>query len=129
MKNQDFRTELSKARGLGASRTGARHFWLQRVTAFANVPLFIVFIGLIISLGGKDYQQIHAIFANPVIVLITALILIGGIYHMKLGMQVIIEDYIHRPGLRVFVLSLNIFCSVVLGAGAMLALLKIMLGA
>lgn len=128
MERQDFRTELGKARGLGASRTGARHFWLQRVTAFANVPLFIIFIGLIVALGGKDYTQIQAIFANPLIALLTALILLSGIYHMQLGMQVIIEDYITRNGLRVFVLALNIFCSVILGMTALLALLKIMLG-
>lgn len=128
MERQDFRTALGKARGLGASRTGARHFWLQRVTAFANVPLFIIFIGLIVALGGKDYAQIQAIFANPLIALLTALILLSGIYHMQLGMQVIIEDYITRNGLRVFILALNIFCSVILGMTALLALLKIMLG-
>ncbi|KAA6205482.1 MAG: succinate dehydrogenase, hydrophobic membrane anchor protein [Candidatus Tokpelaia sp.] len=128
MAHGDFRTELGKARGLGAARSGARHFWLQRVTAFANVPLFIFFIGLIISLSDKDYAQIHAIFANPFIVLIVALILLSGIYHMKLGMQVIIEDYVHSNGWRVFILALNIFCSVFLAAASALALVKIMLG-
>lgn len=128
MTNRDFRTELGKARGLGAAHGGARHFWLQRVTAFANVPLFIFFIGLIISLGDKDYAQIHAIFANPFIILIVALILLSGIYHMKLGMQVIIEDYVQGNGWRVFILALNIFCSVFLAAASALALVKIMLG-
>jgi len=128
VKNQDFRTELNKARGSGSGHAGTGHYIMQRSLAVANVPLFIFFIGLIVACGGKNYDQIHALFANPFIAAVTALILVSGIYHMKLGMQVILEDYIHSKTLRLWALMINSFCSVFLIAAAFAALIKIMLG-
>ncbi|EJF91510.1 succinate dehydrogenase, hydrophobic membrane anchor protein [Bartonella tamiae] len=125
---KDFRTELGKVRGLGSAHEGTHHFWMQRLTAFANVPLFIFFIILVVSLVGKDYATVYATLSNPVIAAIMGLMVLSGIYHMKLGMQVIIEDYIHHEGLRIFVLTLNIFFCYVMGGALLLALLKITLG-
>ncbi|MHC5305963.1 succinate dehydrogenase, hydrophobic membrane anchor protein [Bartonella sp. LJL80] len=125
---KDFRTELGKVRGLGSAHHGTHHFWMQRVTAFANVPLFIFFIVLVVSLVGKDYATVHATLANPVVAVVMGLMVFSGIYHMKLGMQVIIEDYLPNEGARVFVLTLNMFFCYVMGGALLLALLKITLG-
>jgi len=125
---KDFRTPLGKVRGLGSARNGTGHFWRQRLTALANIPLFIFFIVLVVALVGKDYSHVRAVLANPVVALVIALMVLAGIYHMKLGMQVIIEDYVPAEGWRAFILALNIFFSFAMGAACILALLKITLG-
>lgn len=128
MMKKDFRTPLAKARGLGAARDGTEHFWIQRLTALANIPLFIFFIVLVLALVGKGYSYVHGVLASPVVGVVMALMVLCGVYHMKLGMQVILEDYIHGEGLRAFMLALNVFFCCVTGATCILALLKIMLG-
>ena len=125
---KDFRTELGKVRGWGAAHTGTTHFWMQRLTAFANIPLFVFFIVLVVSLVGKDYATVREALANPVVVVVMALMILSGIYHMKLGMQVILEDYLPNEAARVFMLTLNTFFCYLMGAGLLLALLKITLG-
>ena len=126
---KDFRTELGKVRGLGSAKTGVHHFWMQRITAFFNVPLFIFFIILVVSLVGKDYNTVHATLANPIVAIIMGLMVISGIFHMKLGMQVIIEDYLPNEAMRILALLLNTLFCYVMGAALLLALLKITLGA
>jgi len=124
---QDFRTNLNKARGLGSAKEGTHHFWLQRLTALANIPLVIFLIGLIVMLVGKDYATVISWLANPLVALLMAALVISGIWHMKLGMQVIIEDYIPSHILRSLVLAANsFFCFLVAGA-LIIALLKIVL--
>ncbi|WP_297322755.1 succinate dehydrogenase, hydrophobic membrane anchor protein [uncultured Bartonella sp.] len=125
---KDFRTELGKVRGWGSAHTGTTHFWMQRLTAFANIPLFVFFIVLVVSLVGKDYATVRTALANPVVVVVMALMILSGIYHMKLGMQVILEDYLPNEAVRVFMLTLNTFFCYLMGAGLILALLKITLG-
>ncbi|WP_279088931.1 succinate dehydrogenase, hydrophobic membrane anchor protein [Bartonella apis] len=125
---KDFRTELGKVRGWGAAHTGTSHFWAQRMTALANVPLFIFFIVLVVSLVGKDYATVHSTLENPIVAVVMALMILSGIYHMKLGMQVILEDYLPNEATRVLMLALNTFFCYVIGAGLLLALLKISLG-
>jgi len=125
---QDFRTNLNKARGLGSAKEGTHHFWLQRLTAFANVPLVVFFIALIVMLVGKDYESVLAWIANPLVALLMAALIVSGIWHMKLGMQVIIEDYIPSHLLRSLILAANnFFCFLVAGA-LVIALVKIVLG-
>lgn len=126
--SKDFRTELSKVRGRGSAKSGTHHFWMQRLTALANIPLFIIFIILIVALVGKDYATVRETLANPFIAVLFGLMIFSGIYHMKLGMQVIIEDYVPNEMVRIVFLALNIFFCFVMGGALILALLKICLG-
>jgi len=124
----DMRTPLAKVRGLGSAREGTGHFWRQRLTAIANVPLVLFFIGFLISINGADYATVRAALANPFVSLMFALMLFSALYHMRLGMQVIIEDYIHGEGLKLALLMLNTFFAIVVGAACAYALIKLAFG-
>lgn len=127
-KSPGMRTALGRVRGLGSAREGTDHFWRQRLTAVANVPLILFFVGLVVSLNGASYAEVRETLANPLVALLTILILASALYHMKLGMQSIIEDYVHGEGLKVVLVMLNIFFPIVIGAVSLFALLKIAFG-
>jgi len=124
----DMRTPLAKVRGLGSAREGTGHFWRQRLTAIANVPLVLFFIGFLISINGADHATVKAALANPFVSLMFALMLFSALYHMRLGMQVIIEDYIHGEGLKLALIMLNTFFAIVVGAACAYALIKLAFG-
>ncbi|PHP68526.1 succinate dehydrogenase, hydrophobic membrane anchor protein [Zhengella mangrovi] len=121
----DMRTPLGKVRGLGSAKDGTEHFWRQRVTAVANVPLTIFFIGLIIALNGASYDEVQAALSNPFVALLTMGAILSALYHMKLGMQVIIEDYIHDDAWKFLLVMLNTFFVASVGLLSVFALLKL----
>lgn len=123
-----MRTPLGRVRGLGAARSGTHHFFLQRVTGAANLLLTIAFIAIVISVAGESYASVRATIANPCIAVILLLTLLSVTTHMRLGLQVIIEDYVHSEGAKVLCIVANTFFTVALGIAGAFAVIKISLG-
>jgi succinate dehydrogenase / fumarate reductase, membrane anchor subunit len=120
----DMRTPLGKVRGLGSAKEGTDHFWKQRLTAVSNIPLVIFFIGFLATYAGAPYAEVRAALGNPVVAVIMGLVIISALVHMRLGMQIIIEDYIPNEFQKVVLLMLNTFFTVVVGALCLFAVLK-----
>ncbi|HUS98412.1 MAG TPA: succinate dehydrogenase, hydrophobic membrane anchor protein [Hyphomicrobiaceae bacterium] len=125
----NMRTPLKNVRHLGSAKEGADHFWKQRLTAVANVFLAIWLVWLIVHLAGADHAAVKVAIGNPLVALGLLLVVLSGIIHMRLGMQVIIEDYIHGEGMKVMLLMLNTFFAIVVGLACVYAVLKLSFGA
>ncbi len=123
-----IRTPLARARGLGSAKEGASHFWWQRMTAVANIILVILLTLVIVRTAGGDYSAVKATLKNPLVSLLLLLFVISGIVHMRLGMQTIIEDYVHSEGRKVVLVMLNTFFSVLIGLSSVWAVLKLSFG-
>ncbi len=123
-----LRTPLGRALGLGAAKEGVAHWWGQRLTAVALVPLTFLFVVVLFASIGADRAQIVALMGNPLVALTMLLFVVAGFYHMKLGMQVVIEDYIHHEGLKTVSLIVLSLFSFGLGTACLFAVLKLALG-
>ncbi|WP_183097052.1 succinate dehydrogenase, hydrophobic membrane anchor protein [Mesorhizobium sp. YM1C-6-2] len=127
-KMSDMRTPLGRVRGLGSAKEGTDHFWLIRLSAIALVPLAFFVIGWIVSLRGADSAQIKASLSYPPTTFVVGLFVLISLYHMRLGMQLIIEDYAHNELNKLVLLILNTFFTILIGAASLFALLKIAFG-
>jgi len=124
-----LQTPLNKVRGLGSAKDGTEHFWLQRVTALANVPLTLFLVWTVLSSIGADYAEVRTMLASPVTAVAILLLMLSGAMHMRLGMQVIIEDYVHNESAKVLLLILNTFFAILVAVTCVYAIMKISLGA
>jgi succinate dehydrogenase / fumarate reductase, membrane anchor subunit len=126
--SSQMRTPMSKVRGLGSAKSGTDHFWRQRLTGVANVVLAVIFVLIVLNLVGRSHAATLATLRSPLISLVILLFVLSGVYHMKLGMQTIIEDYVHGEGAKVLALMANVFFCVAVGLACIFAVLKISFG-
>ena len=124
----NMRTPLARVRGLGSAKSGTGHFWHQRLTALANVPLTIGFIAILMSLLGRGHAAVVQILGSPLVAIVMLLFIGSVTYHMKIGMQVIIEDYVHDEKWKLAALIGNIFFAIAVAAASVYSLLKISFG-
>jgi succinate dehydrogenase / fumarate reductase, membrane anchor subunit len=125
----DFRTPAKRVRGLGSAKDGTEHFWRQRLTAMANIPLLLFFVGFVVSLNGASHEDMIAAVSHPLTAIALIAVIGSAFLHMKLGMQVVIEDYIHGEGAKVMMLFLNTAFTYGVGLITVFAILKISFGA
>jgi succinate dehydrogenase / fumarate reductase membrane anchor subunit len=123
MKN--MQTPLHRVKGLGSSHSGTGHFWHERVTSVALIPLTLWFGYAVLGLVNASQVAAISFLAHPVNAILMAAFAIITLYHIKLGLQVIIDDYVHKPGSRIFLLLLVRFAVIATGSACIFALLRI----
>lgn len=119
-----LRTPLGKVRGLGAAKEGTGHWWGQRVTAIALVPLVIWFLVAMIGMVGADYDTVRAWLGRPLVSVLLLLLLGTLFYHARLGLNVVIEDYVHGTARHLALRLLVLFLAVGLFVACAYAVLK-----
>jgi succinate dehydrogenase / fumarate reductase membrane anchor subunit len=123
-----MRTPLGRVRGYGSAKSGTESFWHQRLTAVANVPLTIVGIVIVVSMMGRNHAAVAQILGSPLISIILLLYIFSVSVHMRIGMQVVLEDYVHGDRMKLTLTMLNTFFSVAVGLAAAYAILKLSFG-
>lgn len=118
-------TPRARVEGLGSAHSGTGHFWRLRLSSVALVPLSIWFVCVVLSLVGADRTQVSAFFARPTNAVLMALFVVASLHHMVLGLQVVIEDYVHSEARKIALLMLNHFVAWIVGAVCLFALARI----
>jgi succinate dehydrogenase / fumarate reductase membrane anchor subunit len=119
-----LRSDLGRVRGLGSAKEGVGHWWAQRVTALALIPLVIWFVASIVSLTGASHAAVVDWIASPVPAVLLVLLIVATFYHGQLGLQVVIEDYVHTDGTKLALILLVKGAAVVLGLAAVFAVIR-----
>jgi len=125
MAGSKMSTPLARVRGLGAARSGTEHFWRQRLTAVANVPLTIAFVFIVVALLGRNHAAVVQILGSPLVAIVMLLFIFSITVHMRLGMQVIIEDYVHDEGAKLVLIMANTFFCFAVGLASAFAILML----
>ena len=123
-----IRTPLARVRGRGAARSGTGHFWRQRLTAVANIPLTIAAIFIIITLLGRNQAAAAQILGSPLVAIILLLFVASVTVHMRIGMQVIIEDYVHDESAKLTLIMANTFFAIAVALASAFGILKLSFG-
>ena len=118
-----MRSPLARIRHLGSARSGTRHFWQQRLTAVASIPLTLAFIVIVMSMG-RNQAAVAQILGSPLVAIVMILFVVTYAYHMWLGMQVIIEDYVHDEIWKLATLMANTFFCFAIALTSLYAILK-----
>lgn len=128
MSTSNMRTPLGRVRGLGSAKSGTGDFWRQRLTAVANIPLTIAGIVIVISLLGRNHAAAAQILGSPLIAITLLLFIFSICTHMRIGMQVVIEDYVHEDKAKLTLVMLNTFYAIAVGLASAFAILKLSFG-
>ncbi len=123
-----MRTAARRVRGLGAARSGTKDFWHQRVTSVAGIALTIALIVIAISLLGRSHAAVVQILGSPLVAIIMLLFIFNTTYHMWIGMQEIILDYVHDDKFKFLSLMANTFFAIAVGLASAFAILKLSFG-
>ena len=123
-----YRTPIAKVRGLGAARSGLQHWKMQRLTAISNVLLVLWFMFSAMALSGSGYDQVRAWLASPVTASLVVLLIISTFYHARLGLQVVVEDYVHHEGARIASLVAIALIVLALAVACIVAVLTVAVG-
>jgi succinate dehydrogenase / fumarate reductase, membrane anchor subunit len=123
-----MRTPLGRVRGLGSAKAGTEDFWRQRLIAMANIPLVIAGVVIVVSLVGRNHAAAAQILGSPLIAILMLLFIISVTFHMRIGMQVIIEDYVHEETSKIALIMLNTFYTVAVALVSAFAILKLSFG-
>jgi len=123
-----MRTPLARAKGLGAAGHGVEHWWLHRVTAVSNIPLVVSFVAIVATLAGRPHADALRIVSHPVVAILLSLTVISITNHMRLGMALPIEDYVHQKGYKLAALIANNFFAAVIAVVCLYSILKISFG-
>jgi succinate dehydrogenase membrane anchor subunit len=126
--NSSMRTPLSRVRSLGASHSGTGDFWRQRLTGVALVLLILPVIVVVMMLLGRNQAGAAQILGSPVVAIVMLLFIIASCWHMKIGMQVVIEDYVHGEKMKLASIMANNFFSVAVALASIYAILKLSSG-
>jgi len=124
----DRRTPLARVRGLGSAKDGVGHWWAQRLTAIALIPLVVWFAISLVMLSGADYTVVRAWIGSPLVMMLLILTIGVGLHHGQLGIQVVIEDYVGSNGWKLALIVIVKFIAVLFGLGAIVAILRIGFG-
>jgi succinate dehydrogenase / fumarate reductase membrane anchor subunit len=127
-RQKELRSELGRVRGLGSAKEGVNHWWRQRLTSLALIPLSLWFVGSLVSLTDTDHATAVAWLGSPVTLGLMVLFLGATFYHAALGLQVVIEDYVGNHGCRTALIILTHFACFALMAAAVISLLVIAFG-
>jgi len=122
-----LRTPLGKVRGLGSAKSGTHHWWMQKVTAIALIPLTVWFVASVVCLVTADYATAYNWLRSPLSAMLMTLFITVSLYHLKLGLQVVIEDYIHHEGLKIASLLAVSFACILVGLASVFSILQIAL--
>ncbi len=127
-RGKDMQTPLKRARGLGAAKDGTGHFIWQRITAIATGLSGLWLLGMLLTLRSADYMVMHALVADPVNAMVLVAFLLGMFWHARLGLQVIVEDYVHTPLAATLAQLAILFVCALAAIAGVLAVLRIALG-
>ena len=126
----NLRTPLAKVRGLGSAKEGIHHWWLQRVTAVANIPLTLATVWIVLVSLRTDYAGVVSIVGHPCVGAILILFVLNAFYHAALGLQVVIEDYVHGGFQKtVLLLLVKFLCAILAVIGVVSVIIAIVMRA